>query len=260
VTDVALLWMLGLACLIVALIGKSVTIGNVELPETAEKKARAGMALVGSIALVLGSVLFIDPNGNQQPSQAVATMHPTPMPSQAAPSTDRSQPVASASVASTTPSPSQTPRLAEQRPFYLSTLTGTIDQSDVQAAAPENGSWQLGTRTYPHSLGYSADNNLCDWSQKVTYTLPGSYLYLVAAVGVSDIPSDGSGQGVAVRFEVDDGSGNQLGAQSAEYGQPAQMRVNIQGATTLTLITSSTQGCFGSGSTVAVWGDAELLS
>ena len=51
-TDVAVLWIIGLACLIVALLGKAVTVGSVQLPEAAEKRARFGMAIVGVLALV----------------------------------------------------------------------------------------------------------------------------------------------------------------------------------------------------------------
>ena len=53
--DVAVLWMASVACFIVAFIGKAVTIGSVQIPGIAEKKvARIGMAIVGTLALVLG--------------------------------------------------------------------------------------------------------------------------------------------------------------------------------------------------------------
>lgn len=259
-TDVTALWIVGLACLIAALIGKAVTIGNVQLPETAEKKARAGLAVVGSIALVLGCALFIRPNGDQQPAQTAATTQPVRTPSSSNPASSTTPAaVASPTGISAPPSTPHTPSTT-LKPLYLDTLTGTTNQDDTQAAAPESGSWQLGTQAYPHSLGYSADLNLCDLSQSVTYAIPGGYQFLVATVGVSDTPTDTSGQGVAVSFEVDDGSGNQLGSQSAQYGQSEAIRVDIQANTTLTLVTASTRGCFGSGSTEAVWGDAQLIS
>lgn len=260
-TGVATLWIAGIACLIVALVGKAIKIGGfVELPETAGKKVRAGMAVVGMIALALGAVLLLHSNGSQQP-QATATSGtiPAPRTSELAPESPAATSQAAITAPSASPAGSKAPAVA-QKPLYLDTLNGTIDGTiQGESAAPETSSWILGTRTYPHSLGYTADNNLCDPYLSVTYVIPGSYQYLVATVGVSDIQTDSSGQGVVVSFEVDDSSGDQLGTQSAEYGKPGQMRIPIQGVTSLTLKTSSSLGCFGGGSTEAVWGDAELL-
>jgi hypothetical protein len=61
VTGVVMLWTLGPACLIVALLGKAVTIGSVQLPSAAEKPARPGLAIVGSLALIFGLMIFLGP-------------------------------------------------------------------------------------------------------------------------------------------------------------------------------------------------------
>src|SRR5689334_22193354 len=92
-TGVAVLWTASVACLVAALLGKAVTIGSVEIPEipeAAEKKARIDMAVVGTLALVLGLVIFVEPNVNQGPAQAAARTRPTSNPS-VQPS-DQSQP------------------------------------------------------------------------------------------------------------------------------------------------------------------------
>jgi hypothetical protein len=245
----------------VALVGKSITLGSVQLPETAGKTVRVGMAAVGAVALALGAVLFIRPNGDQRPPQAAApngvVASSSSFTSPPEPSTGTSQ---SATSAPKTSSPASPKAAAAQNPFYLATLTPTIDGTmQGESAAPEAGSWRLGAKTYLHSLGYTANNNLCDPYLSATYNIEGSYRYLVATVGVSDTPSDSSGQGVTVSFEVDDSSGDQLGTQSAQYGQPEQIRVPVQDLKTLTLKTSSSEGCFGGASAEAVWGDAELL-
>jgi hypothetical protein len=93
--------------------------------------------------------------------------------------------------------------------------------------------------------------NACNLS--ATYRIPGSYQYLVATVGVPDA------SGGQIDFEVGDDLGDPLGTQSAQYGQPAQIRVPIQGYSALTLWTSSPQSCAEGASWEAVWGDAELL-
>lgn len=270
-TDVATLWVIGIACLIVALVGKSITIGTVQLPETAGKKVRVGMVAVGVLALVLGAVLFVRPNGYQQSPQtsasngAVATASsPASSPES---STGASQPVSPAPVsaashggtgtpsATTQTSPPTPPQASPtQQPLYLDTLTPITDG----APAPQAASWQLGTRSYSHSLEYTVDSdpgaNPCSLS--ATYSIPGSYQYLVATVGV---PNTASSQGGTVNFEVDDDFGDPLGNQSAQYGQPAQMHVPVQGLSTLTLLTSSPQSCAPGASWQAVWADAELL-
>jgi hypothetical protein len=158
------------------------------------------------------------------------------------------------SAAPKTSPPASPEASATQKPLYLDTLTPITDG----APAPEAGSWQLGTHTYPHSLEYTVDNNPganpCNLS--ATYRIPGSYQYLVATVGVPDTPS---GQGVTVNFEVNDGVGAPLGTQSAQNGQPEHIRVPVQGLNTVTLWTSSSQSCAEGTSWEAVWGDAELL-
>lgn len=256
-TDAATLWIIGIACLIVALLGKAIRIRDFELPEAAGKKVRAGMAVVGVLALVLGTALFTRPNGDQQlPQAAPSNGADTPgfSASPPEPSAGTSQPAASASASVPATSPPAPPAAPVRKPFYLDTLTPVTDGEP----APEPGSWQLGTRTYPHSLKYAADNpqvdNVCYFS--ATYRIPGSYQYLVATVGIPDTPG---GQGSAVNFQVSDGVGESLGTQSAQYGQPEQIRVPVQGLSTLTLGTSSPQTCAQGSGWEAVWGNAELI-
>jgi NPCBM/NEW2 domain len=180
-------------------------------------------------------------------------------------STDRGQaasasPGRSSALASPVPmeSASKTPG-TKTSPLYLAGLVGTTDQAGIQSVAPEPGQWRMAGILYPHSLGYSGTSALCALQQSVTYQIPSSYQDFIATVGVFDIPSDPQGQGDAVDFQVDNGSGTQLGAQTAQYGEPAVIDVRVQGVTSLTLITSSTVGCFGDNSTEAVWGNARLV-
>lgn len=145
-------------------------------------------------------------------------------------------------------------------PFYLSTsLDGTTRPDDSRAMLPLSGSWRLGNETFIDSLGYSADVNLCDPSQSVTYTFAKPYRFFSASVGIYDVPGDTGGQGVAVEFEVKNSSGIQIGARSVLYGRPRPIYLNIQGLTSLTLVTSSSVGCFGVKGTEAVWGSARLI-
>lgn len=219
------------------------SMGRVQRPGTAANRVWVGVA-VSAVAFVLGAVLVIHPNGDRQ----------------SPPSTGASQPTASASEPAATSSPgvpattSSPQASATQKPLYLDTLTPITDGEQ----APEAGSWQLGTRTYPNSLEYTVDtpgvSNACYLS--ATYNIPSSYQYLVATVGIPD--SSGS-QGATIDFEVAEDFGNPLGDQTAQYGQPEQIRVPIQGANTLTLLTSSPQTCGEGSGWEAVWGDVELL-
>jgi hypothetical protein len=67
-TSVAILWLLGLACVIVALLGAAVKVGGIELPGAAARSARVGVLLVGLIALILGTVLFTQRNSPASPA------------------------------------------------------------------------------------------------------------------------------------------------------------------------------------------------
>lgn len=80
----------------------------------------------------------------------------------------------------------------------------------------------------PDIHGRRLGDNPCDLS--ATYSFPGSYQYFVAMAGV---PSNS--QGGTVSFEVDDEFGDPLGDQSAQYGNPEQMHVALQGLNTIVL-------------------------
>jgi hypothetical protein len=72
-------------------------------------------------------------------------------------------------------------------------------------------------------------------------------------------PSD---QAIPVDFEVDSGSGRELGSTDAQYGHPAVIRIKIAGLSSITLNTTPSQFGFGYGdnNSIAVWGNAELIS
>jgi hypothetical protein len=149
---------------------------------------------------------------------------------------------------------------ARPHPFYLTTSQDGITRpDDSRAMLPVGDTWSLGGKPFIDSLGYSADVNLCDPSQSVTYTFAKSYRFFVASVGVYDVPGDTSGRGIAVEFKVKNSSGVQLGARSVRYGPSRLIYLNIQGLTSLTLVTSSSVGCFGVKGTEAVWGSARLM-
>jgi hypothetical protein len=215
------------------------------------------VAVAGGVAIICLGGLSVAAHTDLGNKRAQASG--IPQPTAAAHGQRRLRPSASGAPSSPVTSSPSRGASTTQKSLYLAALTGTISQNDTQAAAPEVGSAQLGTMTYPQSLTYTADNNLCDSSQSVTYSFGSSYQSFVATVGVSDVPGDADAQGVVVSFEVDNGSGSQLGAASAQYGQPALIHANIQGATSITLITSSSIGCFGGGSAKAVWGNAQLV-
>lgn len=254
-TGVAVLWTASIACLIVALLGKSVTIGSVQIPETAEKKARIGIAVVGTLALVLGLIIFVRPNGDQEPAQAAAKTHPTSIPSLSPQSSDQSQanglrtvsPSSSPQVGSSTGLPSAT--------LYLADQTGTTG-GGAGAVSPESGKWVMAGTTYPNSIGYPGLGS--DYGE-VTFTLNGSYKYFIATVGVAD-SADPSDQSTQIIFEVDDGSGNELGSKAAEYGNLQVIKVPVQGITSLTLLTNAPAGFYADSNTfVAVWGGARVV-
>jgi NPCBM/NEW2 domain len=254
-TGVALLWTASIACLIVALLGKSAAIGSVQIPETAEKKARIGLAIVGMLALVLGIIIFVRPNGDQESAQAAAKTRPTSIPSLSPPSSDQSQdnglptdsPSSSPQAGSSTGLPSAT--------LYLADQTGTTG-GGAGADSPESGTWIMAGATYLHSIGYPG---LGLGYGEVTFTLNGSYTYFIATVGVAD-SADPNDQSTQVTFEVDDGSGDELGSEAAQYSSPQVIKIPLQGITSLTLLTNAPAGFYAdSNAFVAVWGDARVV-
>lgn len=250
-----MLWTASIACLIVALLGKSVTIGSVQIPETVEKKARIGIAIVGTLALILGLMIFVRPNGDQEPAQAAAKTRPTSIPSLSPQPSDQSQanglPTASSSsspqAGSSAGSPSAT--------LYLADQTGTTG-GGAGADSPESAKWIMAGTTYSHSIGYPG---LGPGYGEVTFTLNGSYKYFIATVGVAD-SADPNDQSTQVTFEVDDGSGNELGSKAAQYGNPQIIKVPLEGITSLTLLTNAPAGFYAdSNAFVAVWGGARVV-
>lgn len=167
----------------------------------------------------------------------------------------------SSAPASTTPTKSASQTQATTAvPTYLADLTPTTVQDGIVSVAPQAGEWQMSGVFYPHSLAYSADSDLCSLQQTVTYQIPSSSRSFVATVGVIDTVSNPQDQGDTVEFQVDNDSGDQIGAQTAQYGETAVIDVTFQDLTSLTLITSSTVGCFGDSSTLAVWGSPRVAS
>lgn len=254
-TYVGILWIIGIICIIAAVLGKEVSFGEFKFPAAAEGKVRGVVAAVGVMAVAAGGALFIYPNGMQQPRQSpqAAATEPVITPGSASPAVAQSSSNPSPSKTSASPSPSKSSRSSSGKPLYLSSLTGTTDGGYSQVA-PDSGPQVLGSETYPHSLAYPMSDDICYSSESITYSFSGRYHYLVAKVGASSPP--GSNDGSSISFEVDTSSGNQLGTTSAKYGSPGDLRVNVAGQTSLTLTTSS-QGCPAGND--AVWGNVELL-
>lgn len=174
----------------------------------------------------------------------------------AAPQTAHTVTVTASSVASE-PAPPPTVSAAAASPvqaaatLYLADQTG---KTPFQDASPESGTWIVAGKTYAHSVGYPG---LCVQGN-VTFALNGPYKYFIATIGVAD-SADTSDRSKTVTFEVDDGSGNQLGSKAAQYGQPQVIEVPVQGITSLALKTNiDTGGCFKSTS-VAIWGNARVV-
>jgi hypothetical protein len=76
----AVLWTAGVACLLVAVLGKRVRIGPVQLP-AAEGRARVSMASIGLLALVLGSLLFSQVHASSPQAGGSAPSPGSPLPS-----------------------------------------------------------------------------------------------------------------------------------------------------------------------------------
>jgi hypothetical protein len=55
------LWLFGLVCLTVALLGSAVKVIGMELPAATERPTRLGLLAIGGTSLILGTVLFLQP-------------------------------------------------------------------------------------------------------------------------------------------------------------------------------------------------------
>lgn len=256
VAYVGILWIIGFICIIGAILGKEISFGDFKVPAAAEPKVRGSVAVMGVVALVAGGAIFRYPNGMQQPQQVpqpAGAGRPLTAPSANSSAAAQSSSASSSSSISTPPSPTDSPKPTAVKPLYLSSLTGVTGAAGM--VAPNAGPQLLGATTYQHSLAYPLSGDLNEEPQSYTYSFPGKYHYLVATVGASS-PQGAQNDGSSIGFEVDDGSGNQLGATSAKYGSPGDLRVNIQGQTSVTLVTS-TSGL--PGGTDAVWGNVELV-
>lgn len=70
------LWLFGLVCLTVALLGSAVKVIGMELPAATERPTRLGLLAIGSTSLILGTVLFLQPGstgGNEAATGATRT-------------------------------------------------------------------------------------------------------------------------------------------------------------------------------------------
>lgn len=199
--------------------------------------AVAAAAIAAVSAFAVGWLHYSGPGVGQQPSH-VAT---------AAGSLPSSKTVPATAPSTTSASEAPSPRTAAT--FYLA------NESSVTSGGnpPESREWAIARTNYVHSIGYP---DLCV-SPSTTFTLSGSYKYFIATVGVADTAASPD-QSTTIDFEVDDPSGNQLGSETAQYGQPQTIEVPVQGLTSITLDTS-TGDCFISNDSVAVWGNARVV-
>jgi NPCBM/NEW2 domain len=198
------------------------------------------VALIGAGAtFAAGLWHYSGPGAAALPTRTVTTTV-SPVGPQAIPSTASSTPMSR-------PAPAAT--------LYLADQTG-ITGGGAGDDSPESGKWTMAGTTYPHSIGYPG---LGQGYGYVTFTLNGSYKYFIATVGVAD-SADPNDQSTTVTFEVDDGSGNELGSKAAQYGNPQVIKVPLQGITSLTLLTNAPAGFYAdSNAFVAVWGDAQVV-
>lgn len=256
--DVAVLWMASVACFIVAFIGKAVTIGSVQIPGIAEKKvARIGMAIVGTLALVLGLMIFVRPNGDQEPAQAAVKTRSTSIPSLSPQPTDQSQTNGSPTAS---PSSSAQPSSSTGPPVYLADQP--IDPGST--SPPQTGTWSMLHHSYARSIGYLGDNNVCGPdSATISYGLGGRYQWFQATVGLNDdaAPADqemASNTGADFTVQANTGGGSMRTIFDGQewWGHPVQIQVSVVDATLLQL---ETNGCLSSSDSVAVWGSARLL-
>lgn len=248
-TGSAVLWIVGLACFIVALFGKDVTIGNIKIPATAEKRARAGIGIVGVLALILGAILVFHPNDDQQSVQTVGVLGNS-APSTSPPNLAQEGSTPDATAGSPSPTYSGTPILGSADiATYLSDMNpGGTDTPDV-------GSYNLLGHAYRNSIGFS---DTCGDEYTVNYDLNGKYQNFSATVGISD--SDQNSADEQAEFSVFGNPGGgperKLREVTAAWGAPSEINIKIRGVTLLTLDTADPNSCIMG---EMVWGDARLI-
>lgn len=200
--------------------------------------AVAAAAIAAVSAFAIGWLQYSGPGAGQQPSRA-ATAASSPPSSKSVPAT----------TLPATPSASAAPSPQTAATFYLANESSVTSSGNP----PESGNWAIAGTNYVRSIGYPS---LC-LSASTTFTISGSYKYFIATVGVADTAAS-LDQSTTVDFEVDDSSGNQLGSETAQYGQPQTIKVPVQGLTSITLNTSLGD-CFATSVSVAVWGSARVV-
>lgn len=212
----------------------------------------SALILLASLSIVASSQAQTQRAKDNASASNAATYGPDQHPSSTPSVTQPSQSVQPEPSVPATSSISTTTRSA--RPLYLSGLTGSTARYD--ASPPENGSWAISGVDYPHSLGYPDLSS----QEFVTFQFNSSYQYFEATVGVAD-GADPSDQNTAVDFEVDTGSGSQLGSADAQYGHPALIKIKVTGISSVTLYTDPSEFGFnyGDNDSIAVWGNAELI-
>jgi Swt1-like HEPN/NPCBM/NEW2 domain len=138
---------------------------------------------------------------------------------------------------------------------YLANLVGNSGDTET----PTTGSWIMQGRAYSISIGYPGL-----WQEEsVTYQLKRSYSKFAATVGVND-DADPTDHDTPIEFTVYGNPNGQsstvkLGDITEQWGKTKLFNVNINGATTLTLVTTlPTNADLISSSSVAVWGNAHL--
>jgi hypothetical protein len=126
-TDVAVLWIIGVVCLLAAIVGEALKLAGNELPALESRPVRIAVGVVGAIALLLGLVLL------HASSRASASPAPTPSPS-VAPGSNSPFPAQSGGpTPAATATASATPRAT---PPATASATST-----AQAPAPPRVQW-----------------------------------------------------------------------------------------------------------------------
>jgi len=250
VTGGAVLWVVGLACFIVALLGKEVTIGNIQIPATTQKRARAGIGIVGAMALILGAILVFYPANGQQPGQAIGTSGPSASRTTSPPDPTQGSPSSYPAVSSPSPTSSVAPA-----PGNADTATYLADMTASGANTPDVSSWDLLGHAYTHSIGFS---DTCGDAYAVNYDLNGKFQDFDATVGVND--SDQSTSNEQAQFTIygnpGGGPARKLREVPASWGAPVSIsNLSVRGATLLTLVTADPNSCVMG---EMVWGNARL--
>ena len=196
-TGAAALCLLGVACVIVALVGKSVKVGSVQLPEVGQKWTRVGMAFVGIVSLAIG--LLLNFRLTQQPASADGVISHTPALSSTSPGNSSQSSPTPGETSAPAPSPaSSVNQVAVGPPMYLASMIPS--DGDV----PRSDTWSINGHPYTHSIGYDAT---CA-SYSTSYLISGHYQYFEATAGVDDgAPEDDQGPTVEFTIYANPGGG-----------------------------------------------------